>query len=378
MRFWIMPLLPAFCLILAACGPSQQPAGSSEGSNNADEHFEWKLVTSWPKNYPGLGTAPEHLAREVDRMTNGRLKIRVYGAGELVGPFEVFDAVSLGTAEMGHSAAYYWRGKSPASAFFTAVPFGLTAKEMNGWLHFGGGMELWRELYRGFGLYPLAAGSTGVQMAGWFNREINSLADLKGLKMRIPGLGGEIFNRAGGTAVSMPGGEIYTSMQTGVIDATEWVGPYNDKAFGLHEVAKYYYYPGWHEPGPILELIINLKAWESLPDDLKAIVENAAAAVNQYMLDEYTAHESAALKELVEQHGVELRKLPDDVLAEFYRLSEEVYAEYAADDPFTRRVYESFSKFREGAIGYHRISELAYGIARERLMGAQSRSGSRE
>ena len=207
-------------------------------------------------------------------------------------------------------------------------------------------------------------------MFGWFNREINSLEDLKGLKMRIPGLGGEIFNRAGGTAVSLPGGELYTSMQTGVIDAVEWVGPYNDKAFGLHEVAKYYYYPGWHEPGPTLEITINSQAWDQLPKDLQAIVETSSRSANQFMLDEYTAHNYAALKDLVENHGVQLRRLPDDVLNELYRLSEEALAEYAAEDPFTKRVYESFAAFRSGVISYHRISEQAYINTRSEVMEA--------
>jgi TRAP-type mannitol/chloroaromatic compound transport system substrate-binding protein len=203
-----------------------------------------------------------------------------------------------------------------------------------------------------------------VQMTGWFNREINSIADLKGLKMRIPGLGGEVFTRAGGTSINLPGGELYTSMQTGVIDATEWVGPYNDLAFGFHQVAKYYYYPGWQEPGPTLELIINKAAYESLPADLQAIVEVAAAAANQDMLNEYTARNNAALIELVEKHGVQVKKLPDDVLAEFKRLSAEVVEELASEDPLSRRIAESMKAFAIQAKAYHGISEEAYYNAR--------------
>ncbi len=354
-------------LLLSACGePARtQSAGQAQGDAPATEQtFRWKLVTTWPKNLPALGTAPEHLAQKVDVMSRGRLKIKVYGAGELVPAFGVFDAVSQGTAQMGHGAAYYWRGKIPIAAMFATVPFGMNAQEMNGWLHYGGGLELWRELYAPFNLIPMAAGNSGVQMAGWFNREINSLADIQGLKMRIPGLGGEVFQRAGGAAVAIPAGEIFTSLQTGVIDATEWVGPYNDLALGLHDAAKYYYYPGWHEPGPTLEAIVNRSAWEELPEDLQMILETAARAVNQDMLDEFTARNNAALKTLIDDHGVELRRLPDDVLARFKELSAEVVAEVAGDDELARRIHDSYTRFQADVMNYHRISEQAYINAR--------------
>ncbi|MEJ6743388.1 MAG: TRAP transporter substrate-binding protein [Porticoccaceae bacterium] len=350
-------------LALAGCG-SKTAVSDSEGALDTQQSFKWKLVTTWPKNYPGLGSAPENFANRVAAMSGGRLTIKVFGAGQLVPAFEVFDAVSQGTAQVGHGASYYWTGKTKAAAFFTSVPFGLNAQEMNGWLHYGGGLELWRELYEPFNLVPFAAGSTGVQMAGWFNREINSMDDIKGLKMRIPGLGGDVITRAGGVSVTMPGGELYTSMQTGVIDATEWVGPYNDLAFGFHQVAKYYYYPGWHEPGPILELIVNKDAYASLPKDLQAIVEGAARAVNQDMLDEYTARNNSALVELVETHGVDVRKLPDDVVAELRRLSAEVVEELAEDTEISRRIAESVKAFQKQAMTYHEISEEAYYRAR--------------
>ncbi|WP_461480990.1 TRAP transporter substrate-binding protein [Porticoccus sp.] len=352
-------------LLLAGCGGAEQAASDGTGQAAPSQVYKWKMVTTWPKNFPGLGMAAENFAVMVDRMSAGRLQVKVYGAGQLVPAMEVFDAVSQGTAEMGHGAAYYWKGKTPTSALFTSIPFGLNAQEMNGWLHYGGGMELWRELYAPFNLVPLAAGNTGVQMAGWFNREINSLADLKGLKMRIPGLGGEVMSRVGVEAVNIPGGELYTSMQTGVIDATEWVGPYNDLAFGFHQVAKYYYYPGWHEPGPTLELIVNQQAYASLPPDLQAIVEAAARAVNQDMLDDYTARNNAALNELVNSHGVELRQLPDDVLAELHRVTEQVLEELSAADPMFKKVYGSQKAFQEQAVEYGKISEEAYYRARE-------------
>lgn len=340
-------------------------SSSVSGSDDNQQRFEWKLATSWPKNFPGLGTAPETFARSVNAMSNGRLTVKVYGAKELVPGLGVFDAVSRGSIEMGHTASYYWKGKSPAAAFFTAVPFGFTAQEMNGWLYYGGGIELWREVYAPFNLVPMAGGNTGVQMAGWFNKEINSLDDLKGLRMRIPGIAGEVLERAGGESVTIAGGELYTSLQTGVIDATEWVGPYNDLALGLHEVAKYYYYPGWHEPGATLELIINKDAWESLPEDLQAIVTSAARAANQDMLDEYTARNNAALKDLVENHHVQLRRLPDEVIKELHKKSDEVLAELAAKDPMAKKVYASFTKFYQGARSYHHISEQAYLNARD-------------
>jgi TRAP-type mannitol/chloroaromatic compound transport system substrate-binding protein len=326
--------------------------------------FRWKLVTTWPKNLPGLGLAPERFADSLRKMSDGRLDIKVYGAGELVGAFEVFDAVSQGTAQLGHGASYYWRGKIPVAAMFSTVPFGMTAQEMNGWLHYGGGLELWQEAYRPFGLIPLAAGNTGVQMAGWFNKEIDSIEDLQGLKMRIPGLGGEVLERAGGTAVSMPGSDVFTSLQTGVIDATEWVGPYNDRALGLHTVARYYYYPGWHEPGATTEVIINADAWQSLPADLQAMVTAAARAVNDDLLSEFTIRNAQALKVLIEEHDVQLRRLPDDVLARLKEVAAEVVAEIAESDEFARRVHASYTEHLELMSRYHEITEKAYINAR--------------
>ena len=330
----------------------------------AEETIHWKMVTTWPKNFPGLGTGANNLAKLIGEMSGGRLKVKVYGAKELVPAFEIFDAVSRGTAEMGHGAAYYWKGKSEAAQFFAAVPFGLTAQEMNGWLYHGGGMELWQEVYKPFGLVPTAAGNTGVQMGGWFNKEINTLEDLKGLKMRIPGLGGEVLKRLGGTPVSLPGGEIFTSLQSGAIDATEWVGPYNDLAFGLYKAAKHYYYPGWHEPGTTLECFINEKALKALPDDLQAIVTNACRIANQDMLAEYTNRNNQALHDLVNKHNVDLRKFPDDVLKKLQGISDEVVAEIADKDPLSKRVFESFKAFRAQAKEWHNVSERAYLNAR--------------
>ncbi|MBF0284091.1 MAG: TRAP transporter substrate-binding protein [Magnetococcales bacterium] len=346
----------------AAAGMVAPEAGAGE------EKFppvQWKMVTTWPKNFPGLGTGANHLAELIQTMSGGRIKVKVYGDKELVGAFEVFDAVSRGTAEIGHGAAYYWKGKHPAVQFFAAVPFGMTAQEMNGWIYHGGGLELWKEVYAPFGLVPAPAGNTGVQMGGWFNKEIRSLEDLKGLKMRIPGLGGEVLKRAGGTPVNTPGGEIFPALQSGAIDASEWVGPYNDLAFGLHKAAKFYYYPGWHEPGTTMECFFNKKALEALPKDLQAIVLAAAQAANLDMLSDLTARNHAALEQLINVHKVQLRKFPDDVLRRLKQLSNEVLAEVAASDPLAKKVYESFKAFRDQAAAWHRVSELAYLTARE-------------
>jgi TRAP-type mannitol/chloroaromatic compound transport system substrate-binding protein len=341
---------------------------SSPSVSGNQESIEWKLVTTWPKGLPGLGSAPENFARRVGEMSNGRLTVRVYGAGEVVPPFEVFDAVSQGVAEMGHGASYYWKGKIPSSVFYTAVPFGMTAQEMNGWLHYGGGLELWRELYAPFGVRPFAGGSTGVQMAGWFNIELKSASDLDGLKMRIPGLAGEVFAASGGTAVRLAGGEIYTSMQTGVIDAVEWVGPYNDRTLGLMEVAEYYYYPGWHEPGAMLEFTVNQQAFDRLPADLQAIVEGAARATNQDMLDEFTARNNQSLNSLLDDYAVKLRPLPDDVMDVLHSNSVVALEQLKVGDPMAQKIAASYEEFLDGVRRYHEISERAYLNARDRVL----------
>lgn len=350
-------------LLLVACGETTAPADGAAASSG--KVYRWKLITTWPPGLRGLGTAPVTLAQRIDEMSGGRLKIKVYGAGELVGAFETFDAVSQGTAEMGHGAAYYWRGKAPVAAVFASVPFGMNAEEMRGWLHFGGGLELWRELYEPFNLVPFTGGNTGVQMAGWFNKEINSVADLQGLKMRIPGLGGEVLRRAGGSPVALPGNEVFTSLQTGVIDATEWVSPYNDLALGLHKAAKYYYYPGWQEPGPELETLVNKDAWDSLPADLQAIVRTATLAMDAEVPAEFTARNAIALDTLVNEHGVKVLPLPDDVLRRLQELSQEVLDELAASDPLAQRIVKSYRDFSASVIRYGRISEQAYSRARD-------------
>lgn len=340
---------------LAGCKEdSKSAAAPQEGSSS--QTFNWKMVTSWPKNFPGVGVGAERFAKLVDEMSNGRLKVKVYAAGELVPALEVFDAVSRGTAEMGHGAPYYWKGKVPAAQFFCALPFGPNAQEMNAWLHYGGGQALWEEVYKPFGVLPMACGNTGVQTAGWFNKEMNSVDDFKGLKMRTPGLGGEVLTKMGGTVVNMPAGEIFTAMQTGAIDATEWIGPYNDLALGLHKAAKYYYTPGWQEPSVLFELDVNIKAWETLPPDLQAIVRAAARDVNGDMLDDYNAKNMEALEQL-KADGVEVRRLPDAVLARLKEVAAEVVEASAAADPAAAKVWEHQKAYLERLYAYAEVAD---------------------
>lgn len=337
------------CGKLADTSAAPQPAA-------AGKRIEWKMVTSWPKNFPGVGVGAERFAALVDAMSGGRLKVKIYAAGELVPALEVFDAVSRGTAELGHSAAYYWKGKVPAAQFFCALPFGPTAQEMNAWLYRGGGIELWEQTYKPFGILPMACGATGVQTAGWFNKEIHSVDDFKGLKMRTPGLGGEVLTRMGGTVVNLPAGEIFTALQTGAIDATEWIGPYNDQALGLHKAAKYYYTPGWQEPNVTFELDINLAAWATLPADLQAIVRSAARAVNAEMLDDYNAHNMEAMEQL-KGEGVQVRRLPDAVLAKLKAVAAEVVDAAAAADPTASAVWTQQKVYLERLYDYAQYAE---------------------
>jgi TRAP-type mannitol/chloroaromatic compound transport system substrate-binding protein len=343
---------------VAACGDESKDCGT-DGAQSA-ETFKWSLVTSWPPKFPGLGMAPENLARRIDVASNGRLKIKVYGGGELVPPFEVFDAVSRGTVEMGHDASYYHKGKVDAAQYFTAIPFGLSTLELSAWLYYGDGLDLWTELYAQFNMVPFPCGCTGVQMGGWFNKEINSPEDLKGLKMRIPGMGGEALRRAGGTPVTLPGAEIFTSLQTGVIDAAEWVGPYNDLSSGLHKAARYYYYPGWHEPGSGLECIINADAWNSLPADLQEIVRTSCQAINLDMLAEYMHGNAIALNELAADPDIEIRKFPAAVLNALKVHVQDIVNELSAVDPMAARIQKSYYEFLKLSAANQRISEQAY------------------
>jgi len=329
----------------------------------AADRFNWKLVTTWPPNFPVFMDGVKRFAKDVKRMSKGQLNIQVFAGGELIPALQTFDAVSQGSVEMGHGAAYYWAGKIPAGQFFTAVPFGMNAQGMNAWLYSGGGLELWREIYAPHNLVPFPMGNTGVQMGGWFRKSIDSLADLKGLKMRIPGLGGKVIAKAGVNPVLLPGGEIYTALERGTIDATEWVGPYHDLRLGLYRAAKHYYYPGWHEPGPTLELTINKTAWEGLPKHLQLIVENAATASNLWMLSEFEAKNLEALQTLKDKYKVKVEEFPKDVIRELKKLTIETLNEEATRDADFKRIHEAYQTFRRGNDSWNEISEAAYARA---------------
>ena len=354
-------------LLLGACGKPQQEASQQAApaaAAPAAKTYEWKMVTTWPPNFPIFQEGVERFASDINKMSAGRLNIKVYAGGELVPPLQTFDAVSQGTVDIGHGAGYYWAGKIPAAQFFTAVSFGMNAQGMNAWLYAGGGWELYREVYARHNLVPFPLGNTGVQMGGWFNKKIESVDDLKGLKMRIPGLGGKVFAKAGGTPVLLAGGEIYTSLERGNIDATEWVGPFHDERLGLYRAAKYYYYPGWHEPGPVLELIVNKNSYDSLSDDLKKIIEVAAASTSIWMLSQFEANNLAALRKLKEEHKVEVLPFPDDVIKALKGFTNEVLEEESAKDAEFKKVYEAYSAFSKDHDGWNVLSEAAYQRAR--------------
>lgn len=354
----------ALLIFLNGCGQKEAAAPTDNKITQTQKTYNWKMVTTWPPNFPIFQEGVERFAADIKVMSNGKLNIKVYAGGELIPPLETFEAVSQGTVEMGHGAAYYWAGKIPAAQFFTAVPFGMNAQGMNAWLYGGDGLALWQDLYKPHGLIPFPMGNTGVQMGGWFNKKINSVKDLKGLKMRIPGLGGKVIAKAGGTPVLLAGGEIYTALERNTIDATEWVGPFHDERLGLYRAAKYYYYPGWHEPGPVLELTVNLKAWNSLPDNLKRSIEVAASASNIWMLSQFEAKNLAALGKLKEQHKVEVLPFPDDVLKELKSFTQVVLDEQSAIDPVFKKIREAYQTFSADNDRWNLLSEAAYQKAR--------------
>jgi TRAP-type mannitol/chloroaromatic compound transport system substrate-binding protein len=347
-------------IFITACGSGTDSNTSSDAGTDLSKIYKWKMVTTWPANFPIFQEGAQKFADDVRKMSNGRLNVRVYAGGEIVPALQVFDAVSQGVAEMGHGSAYYWAGKVPEAQFFSTVPFGMTAKGMNAWLYNGGGLEMWQEVYKPFGLTTFPMGNTGVQMGGWFNKQINSLDDVKGLRMRIPGLGGKVFKKAGGNPVLMAGGEIYTALERGTLDATEWVAPFHDMRLGLNRAAKYYYYPGWHEPGTAFELMINDKKWQTLPEDLQEIVKVAAAATSEWIYAQMEFHNQEALTELRTKQNVEILEFPEEVLKEFKRLTKETLDEEAAASPEFKRVYDAYEDFRVRYQAWDELSEESY------------------
>lgn len=335
-------------------GGARAPAAHSGGGRRLS------MVTSWPKNLPGLGESAERVARLVNTMSGGALDVRVYAAGEVVGAFEVLDAVGSGAADIYHAADYYWTGKSPAYPFFTAVPFGLTAQEHMGWIDYGGGQALWNELGAAFNVVPMMAANTTHQMGGWFRREINSLDDFRGLKMRIPGLGGDVVRALGGAAVAIPGGEIFGGLQSGLIDATEWVGPWNDFFLGFYRVAPFYYGPGFHEPGACLAMGVNTKVWQSLSREHQEIFRAAAASANNTSLGEFTYQNAVYLDLLKREHGVKLRTFPADVTARAKEAARDIVAKAGSGDALSRKIYQSWEAALKRAGDWAKISDAGY------------------
>ena len=327
---------------------------------NFNQTYRWKMITTWPPNFPILGEGCTKFAQWIQEMSGGRMEITVYGGGELVPALEVFDAVSNGAIELGHGAAYYWAGKIPAAQFFSTVPFGMNAQQMNAWLVSGNGQALWENTYADFNLQPFPGGNTGMQMGGWFNREINAVQDIQGLKMRIPGIGGKVFSQAGGTAVLSAGSEIYTNLERGVIDATEWIGPYHDYQMGFYQVAKYYYYPGWHEPGTALELFANQEKYAALPTDLQAIIRTAADRLNSWMFAESEKMNSLYAQKLAEEEGVSFRRFPEEVLTTFKTYTDEILADLTVRDAQSKKIYEDYRAFQESLGNYANYNERIY------------------
>ena len=332
----------------------------------AQERIEWSMVTTWPTGFPGLGVGAARFAERVGQMSDGRLTIQVYGAGELVPPFESFDAVAEGTAQIMHATPYYWQGNHPAINFFTSAPYTMLALEHDAWMQYGGGQELWDEVYDQFGLKGWNSGNTGTQMGGWFPNPIESVDDLRGLSFRTAGLGGEVWRRIGMNVQTMPAGEIFPSLQSGALDAAEWVGPWNDLALGLHRVRSNYYYPSIIEPSAATEVTVNKSAFGELPADLQRIIEVAVFAENNQVTADFNANNQQALDALVNEHGVNLQQFPEDVIEALARTSAEVVAEIAAGDELSGRVVESMAQFRRNAIRWTATGETSFAETRLR------------
>ena len=320
------------------------------------QRVKWRMVTSWPKRLPGPGLSAERIAERIRTLSGGRIDITVYAAGEVVPAFEVLGAVGNGVADIGHTASFYWQGKMPAAAFFTTVPFGLTPAEHVAWIDAGGGQALWDELYASFGVKPFMGGNTGVCMGGWFRRELKSLADLRGLKLRSLGLGGEVYRRLGATPQTTPPAEILSSLQSGVIDGAEFVGPGTDIALGLYRVAPFYYYPGFNKPNGTGECIVALKSWNALAADLQAIVAHACATEANFALAEMERLNAQALAALVGDHGVKLSAFPADLVGAARQQASDVLGELAARNAISAKVHGSYSAFRARSALWSRVS----------------------
>ncbi len=337
----------------------------------------WRMTASWPKSLDTLFGGAELVGKRVAQATGGKFNIKVFAAGEIVGGLQVLDAVQNGTVECGHTAPYYYFGKDPTFAFACAIPFGMNARQQNAWMYHGGGLQLMHDFYKEYNCLSIPAGNTGCQMGGWFRKPISKVSDLKGLKMRIGGTGGLPLQKLGVVPQQIAGGDIYPALEKGTIDAAEWVGPYDDEKLGFAKVAKYYYYPGWWEGGPELDLLVNLKAWEALPAEYKVILEAACAEANVWMVAKYDALNPPALKRLL-AGGVKLQPFSNDIMAACYKASQEVYDEIAAKNAKFKKVYEPWKKFREDQVQWFAVAENRFDnfmIAAERLSRRPAKKG---
>ncbi len=330
----------------------------------AETAHRWRMVTSWPRDLPGPGMTATRLARRIEAMSGGRIEVQLYAAGEIVPAFEVLDAVSEGVAELAHTAAVFWAGKMPVSQLFLAVPFGLTPLEHAAWIEHGGGQALWDELYGDFGVRPFMAGNTGMSMGGWFRQEIHSLSDLRGLRFRMPGLGGDLYQPMGIVQVSLPPGETLPALQSGAIDAAEFAGPFSDLALGFYQAAPYYYGPGLHEPNGTGECIVNRAIFEALPGDLQAVVTEACRAENAFALAESERMNAEALKSLVEDHGVRLRTFPPEIVEALRARAPEVLGQFADNGGLDQRIHDSYVAMLDLLRPWSRESMAAYLTAR--------------
>ncbi len=335
----------------------------------AQKRIDMVVVSTWPRDFPGLGTSAQRMAQSIQDATDGRIQVQYFAAGERVGAFDSFDEVASGNAQAYHAADYYWKGKHPGWAYFTAVPFGLTYTERQAWIHYLGGQQLWDELAGEYGLKCLPAGSTGVQMGGWFNKEINSADDLKGLKMRIPGLGGDVMAKLGASPVSLPGGQIYENLVSGAIEATEWVGPWNDYAMKFYEAAKFYYYPGFHEPGGFLSFGMNASWWGTLSKTDQQIITAISGQENDKVMAEFNANNGAFLAKLINEHGVVVKEFGDDVYDSFGKGSNEVFEEVQAHSDLAAKIHASFEKARSEVGAWMNLADGAYLRQRNRVLG---------
>ncbi|MDE0308686.1 MAG: TRAP transporter substrate-binding protein [Acidiferrobacterales bacterium] len=338
-------------------------AAVAPGISHADKQ-EYRMAMSWIKNSPGAGATAERLARRIETLSAGRVRIKIFAAGELVGPFEVLDAVGSGTADFGHSASFFWQGKMRASAFFTAVPFGLTPQEHMVWIYHNGGQQLWDELYAPFNVKPFLASNTSIGMGGWFKKKINSLDDIAGLRYRVPGLGGEVFRRIGAVAVTLPPPEIGPALHLGTVDAAEWLGPWSDLAMGFYKSAPYYYGPGFHEPNGAGEFVVNRELWQGMPDDIKQIINTACIAEHAYSLTEIDRSNPEALHKLISEHGTQVFQFPDDVMSAASKAADEVLDDLAQHDDITNRITRSFRETKNTQIEWSRVSSLPFLRAR--------------